>query len=292
MTVVTQFITADGTDTGPLSEIRRFYKQGSTIIPTPTLPVGGAGSYNSLSTGFCTAWKNYTADGTNFLEKGGMDSMADAFDKGVVLVMSIWDDHDVNMLWLDSTYPTDGSQPGSGRGSCPITSGEPKDVEKNSADAHVKFSNIRFGEIGSTVSGGPTPGPGPSPGPSPPSPTPSGCPGGSLSACINMCPSDPPAAYQACVQTCVDRCASALTTSFLGAAKTDGSCAKWGQCAAASCCPTGWECTGHGRKQFNQCTPKPALVEAFYKTQPDQKAINAFLANGTVVFPYWGLPKA
>ena len=23
----------------------------------------------------------------------------------MVLVMSLWDDHEVNMLWLDSTYP-------------------------------------------------------------------------------------------------------------------------------------------------------------------------------------------
>ena len=31
VTVVTQFVTADGTDTGSLSEIRRFYKQGSKV---------------------------------------------------------------------------------------------------------------------------------------------------------------------------------------------------------------------------------------------------------------------
>ena len=28
-------------------------------------------------------------------------------DRGHVLVMSLWDDHDVNMLWLDSDYPLD-----------------------------------------------------------------------------------------------------------------------------------------------------------------------------------------
>merc|ERR1711992_90804 len=37
VTVVTQFITADGTDTGDLSEVRRFYKQGDKIIQTPSL---------------------------------------------------------------------------------------------------------------------------------------------------------------------------------------------------------------------------------------------------------------
>merc|ERR1712151_636431 len=30
-------------------------------------------------------------------------------DAGVVLVMSLWDDHYANMLWLDSTYPVDSS---------------------------------------------------------------------------------------------------------------------------------------------------------------------------------------
>ena len=36
---------------------------------------------------------------------------------GMVLVMSLWDDHSVNMLWLDSDYPLDEdpSQPGISR---------------------------------------------------------------------------------------------------------------------------------------------------------------------------------
>ena len=103
VTVVTQFVTADGTDSGALKEIRRFYKQGTKTIQTPTLAVGSGGAYNSLSEGYCTAEKDYFNDGTNFLEKGGFSSMDDAMEKGLVLVMSIWDDHDVNMLWLDST---------------------------------------------------------------------------------------------------------------------------------------------------------------------------------------------
>jgi cellulose 1,4-beta-cellobiosidase len=31
--------------------------------------------------------------------------MGEALRRGLVLVMSIWDDHDANMLWLDSDYP-------------------------------------------------------------------------------------------------------------------------------------------------------------------------------------------
>ncbi|KOO34745.1 glycosyl hydrolase family7 [Chrysochromulina tobinii] len=148
MTVVTQFFTADGTDHGKLVEMRRFYRQGSKTIQTPSIVVGGA-PHDSLTTPYCTAERDLFKDGTNFLQKGGLNSMDDAYDKGMVLVMSIWDDHDVNMLWLDSIYPPTGG-PGSRRGTCSNTSGVPSEIEKTAASSHVTFSNIRFGPIGST----------------------------------------------------------------------------------------------------------------------------------------------
>ena len=150
MRVTTQFVTDDGTDTGKLVEIRRSYTQNGATVHTPALPVGGMGSFDSLSDKYCTAEAAQMQDNTTFLGRGGMSSMDDAFDKGMVLVMSIWDDHDANMLWLDSTYPTDGATPGSHRGTCATTSGVPADVEKASPNAHVTFSDIRFGAIGST----------------------------------------------------------------------------------------------------------------------------------------------
>merc|ERR1711976_925717 len=106
---------------------------------------------NSITDDFCADWVATTQDGTNFLEKGGLDAVEKAIDAGVVLVMSLWDDHYANMLWLDSTYPTDGQQPDSYRGACSIDSGVPADVEKDQADATVKFSDIKFGPIGSTT---------------------------------------------------------------------------------------------------------------------------------------------
>merc|ERR1712054_383255 len=39
ITVVTQFITEDGTDNGALKEIRRHYRQGGKLIETPSLTV-------------------------------------------------------------------------------------------------------------------------------------------------------------------------------------------------------------------------------------------------------------
>merc|ERR1712107_340756 len=85
--------------------------------------------------------------------------------QGVVLVMSLWDDHYANMLWLDSTYPVDSTDPGAARGSCATTSGDPKDVESKQASSKVTFSDIRFGPIGTTTSDSPTPSPSPTPTP-------------------------------------------------------------------------------------------------------------------------------
>ena len=78
--------------------------------------------------------------------------MGRAFDEGMVMVLALWDDHSANMLWLDSNYPPaeSASVPGVARGPCAITSGVPADVEAKSPDSSVTFSNIKFGNIGST----------------------------------------------------------------------------------------------------------------------------------------------
>merc|ERR1712048_1537894 len=104
----------------------------------------------------------------------GMQGMSDAMDRGMVLVMSVWDDNAANMLWLDSVYPPGATGPGAERGPCATDSGDPDDVEEKFADSYVSFMNIKFGEIGST-GGPPTPSPSPPPSPVPsPVPTPSG----------------------------------------------------------------------------------------------------------------------
>jgi cellulose 1,4-beta-cellobiosidase len=207
VTVITQFITEDGTDNGALKEIRRHYIQNGKVIQTPAATVG-SGSFDSITKEFCEAEVGLFKDKTNFLQKGGLASMDKAMEHGMVLVMSLWDDHDANMLWLDSDYPTeqDPSTPGVARGTCDKSSGKPDDVENNTPHASVTYSDIRFGDIGSTHGSTPGPSPGPSPGPAP---TPSGCPGGSLSACIGLCPSDAKA-YKACVAECVTRCPSVV----------------------------------------------------------------------------------
>ena len=84
--------------------------------------------------------------------KGGLKAMGDSLARGHVLVMSIWDDHAANMLWLDSIDPPSktGKASGGPRGTCPTTSGVPADVEREHPHAHVTFSDIKFGELCST----------------------------------------------------------------------------------------------------------------------------------------------
>ena len=153
MTVVTQFITDDGTDTGTLSEIKRFYVQNGNVIANAASDVKGV-SGNSITSDYCSAQKKAFGEDNVFEQHGGLSKMGDAMSQGMVLVLSLWDDHYANELWLDSSYPTNATEstPGVKRGTCSRDSGAPADVEKNSADSTVTFSNIKFGAINSTFS--------------------------------------------------------------------------------------------------------------------------------------------
>ncbi|KAF9445683.1 carbohydrate-binding module family 1 protein [Macrolepiota fuliginosa MF-IS2] len=154
-TVVTQFVTSTGSSSGTLSEIRRLYVQDGKVIANSKVNVPGMSAYDSITTDYCTAQKSVFGDVDQFGKKGGLAGMSAAMARGMVLVLSVWDDHAANMLWLDSNYPTDGdaTKPGVARGTCATDSGKPTDVETNAANASVTFSNIRVGDIGSTYSG-------------------------------------------------------------------------------------------------------------------------------------------
>merc|ERR1712000_137603 len=186
-------------DDGKLTDVKQFYTQNGKTIEHPSYTVNG-NQHKTITDDFCKDWVAETQDGTNFLDKGGLGAMEKAIDAGVVLVMSLWDDHYANMLWLDSIYPVDSTDPGAARGTCGTSSGVPADVESQHPDSHVVFSDIKFGPIGSTGSD-------PSPTPSP-TPSPSGCPGGSLDACIDLCPAD---VFAACVKSCQKRCSGEIT---------------------------------------------------------------------------------
>ena len=142
-TVVTQFIG------NPLTEIRRFYVQNGKLIPNSQSTISGV-TGNSLTTSFCEAEKVAFGDTDYFDKHGGLTSMSKAMAGGMTLVMSIWDDHYADMLWLDATYPTTATGPGAARGTCAASSGVPATVESQSPGASVTYSNIKFGPINST----------------------------------------------------------------------------------------------------------------------------------------------
>ena len=108
--------------------------------------------HKGISDKFCEDVKGWFGDQNDFKKKGGLSAMSRALTQGMTLVLSIWDDHAVNMLWLDSDYPTDRdpSEPGVARGTCSTDSGKPEDVESQSPNSHVIFGDIRYGEIDST----------------------------------------------------------------------------------------------------------------------------------------------
>jgi cellulose 1,4-beta-cellobiosidase len=147
MTVVTQFVGSGS----QLSDIKRFYIQGGKVFKNSDSTIPGVPG-NSITDSWCEKQKSVFGDTSSFARLGGLNKMGASLARGHVLVMSLWDDHAVNMLWLDSTYPTDADpeKPGIARGTCPTDSGKPEDVEANSPDATVIYSNIKFGPIGST----------------------------------------------------------------------------------------------------------------------------------------------
>jgi len=137
MTVVTQFLKGSNDE---LSEIKRIYVQNGKVIENSESTIEGNPG-NSITPEFCAAQKVAFGDEDVHEAKGGFPQMSKGVGAPMVLVMSLWDDHFSNMLWLDSTFPTDADPetPGKGRGSCDTSSGVPTDVESNQAKDRVVF---------------------------------------------------------------------------------------------------------------------------------------------------------
>ncbi|KAH8655986.1 glycoside hydrolase [Tricladium varicosporioides] len=216
-TVVTQYLTNDGTATGTISEIKRFYVQNGVVIPNSMSTIAGV-TGNSINDNFCKTQKTVFNNQDTFNQHGGLASMSQAMKEGMVLVLSLWDDYAVNMLWLDSSYPD-------ARGTCSTSSGVPADVEANSPNAYVIYSNIKVGAINSTFSG-----------------TTSG--GGSGSGTTTKLTST--------LATSTTKAATSTSSS----ASTTGA-AHWGQCGGASwngpkTCAGGYTCT-YVNDFYSQC---------------------------------------
>jgi len=205
MTVVTQFLTVDGTDSGDLSEMRRFYVQDGEIVHSPPSTILGPDKdTDSITDQFCDDKKDLFGDVKDFQEHGGMAGMGESLDRGHVMIFSLWDDVEVNMLWLDAAYPLDKSEtdPGIKRGDCP--GGEtstPTYLRETYPNGGVVFKNAAVGEIGSTYTPppptapteapvpnqAPVPAPNQAPVPAPTDCGSSGCCSQDFASCVTWC---------------------------------------------------------------------------------------------------------
>ncbi|KAK4168137.1 putative endo-beta-1,4-glucanase celB [Cladorrhinum sp. PSN259] len=141
--LVTQFLTDDGTTTGTLTEIRRLYVQGGKVIPNTAETTNNnvkniPGGYEGhMSQDYCVA-----RNASDFLRLGGLPGMGQSLARGMVLIFSIWNSPGDFMNWLDGDEGRNGP--------CNATDGDPANIVATNPDVSVTFSNIRWGDIGST----------------------------------------------------------------------------------------------------------------------------------------------
>ena len=132
MTVVTQFpVGADGR----LKSINRLYVQDGVVISNAAIISDSLPDQNFLNDEFCQA-----NGAGRYMDLGATGAMGDALSRGMVLAFSIWWDEGGFMQWLD----------GGNAGPCNATEGDPKNIKNIQPDTAVTFSNIKWGEIGST----------------------------------------------------------------------------------------------------------------------------------------------
>lgn len=128
---VTRFEATDG----QLVAVRRHYLQDGRRIEDPGGPITDASAANqSLAFG--------EPDG--FARFGGLRAVGEALRRGMVLVLSIWDDTATGMQWLDGTWPASGG-PGSARGPCAPSS--VSQLRASQASASVTFGRIRVSSL-------------------------------------------------------------------------------------------------------------------------------------------------
>lgn len=127
-TVVTQFPAKDGV----LQAIVRKYVQNGVVIENASVNI-------TMDQAFCDA----QGGAEQYNKLGGHKGMGDALARGMVLAFSIWWDEGGFMQWLDA-----------GRsGPCNATEGDPKVIREIEKSPTVTFSQIKWGEIGSTFGG-------------------------------------------------------------------------------------------------------------------------------------------
>jgi cellulase len=134
-TVVTQF-PAD--QDGTLIEYHRLYVQDGKVHRQPASTLPGVPNINYANDEFCEA-----TGSERYMDLGATAQMGNALTRGMVLAMSVWWDAGNGMEWLNSGEA----------GPCSIEEGHPDYITEIQPDTSVTFSNMRWGEIGSTFQG-------------------------------------------------------------------------------------------------------------------------------------------
>jgi cellulase len=132
-TVVTQFPAVKGT----LQQIRRLYVQDGKVIQNAAVNVTGPPAINYIDDDYCIA-----SGATAFMNLGAVEGMGKALTRGMVLIFSIWWDTSGFMNWLDT----------GNAGPCNVTEGNPTVIQAVQPQPVVTFSQIKWGELGSTFS--------------------------------------------------------------------------------------------------------------------------------------------
>ncbi|PYH97044.1 putative endo-beta-1,4-glucanase celB [Aspergillus ellipticus CBS 707.79] len=123
LTVITQFLTDDNKTSGVLVEIRRMYIQDRKLIHN--IPA-------SRGLGSCTH-----ADPLS--HSLGLSPMGESLARGMVMALSLWGDAEQGLQWLD----------GGDAGPCDSSGSDPASTRRH-PEPRVVFSDMRWGEIGST----------------------------------------------------------------------------------------------------------------------------------------------
>ncbi|KAK1977368.1 family 7 glycosyl hydrolase [Colletotrichum cereale] len=132
-TVITQF---PANEAGVLTEIHRLYIQDGRLVRSQVVNNPGLPQVNYLNDEFCAA-----TGSRRFTDLGAHQGMGESFDRGMVLAFSIWWDQGGGMTWLDGAPDA---------GPCDATEGFPENVIKVEPNPVVTFSNLKWGELGST----------------------------------------------------------------------------------------------------------------------------------------------
>lgn len=131
-TVISQY-PAD--EDGNLIEYHRKYLQDGKLIDNGPVNISSLPQIDFLNDELCEA-----TGAERYMDLGATKGMGEAMARGMVLAMSIWWDASGGMMWLD----------GGDAGPCVEGEGLPENILKVEPNPTVTFSNIKWGDIGTT----------------------------------------------------------------------------------------------------------------------------------------------